>query len=829
MDASRKHAIMASVEAFKSAVIRIRDILRGPGISVTGMDSMRHICLYLLSRYMTRSRVLSLGVPEELCWENLIDMIRTKNGGAQKALDLFYHPQLKDCLIRHFDRLFDTTDFPFSIKSVQKHKEILEILDGINMADVDCQMDVLGWVYEQHLKTGSSAARDLGQFFTDRSICEYMTQLCEPKLKSSGIPESVCDPSMGTGGFLTTFVKYYKRNFPTKEIDWSIHQKQVHGYDTDSKVAGVARLNLFMETGGTRFTGLFTRDSLYGDLSKKGYDIILANMPFGIKGIKHADCCERVKELRIRGTKSEPLFLQLMMVSLNPGGRCAVVVPDGMLLNNSSCHNLTRKYLLDHMCLRRVIKMKGQFFMNTGIQPSILLFENTGKPTDVIEFWEVMKSDDGQVSESKLLSMPRGKIDDTFSFDMRRYVEIEPTFLNAANYPILSLQEVADASTGRPVPRDQKADDGLYDVMGGGVTYNSKANVYNREGETISISNSGSAGYVAFHNQRYWASENCFTLAAKETTFPRYLFYYLRLNNHLITATTTGSTIPHCRWDSIKNMPICHPPRDTQEEIARTLDRILRSASDVTDVLRMTDRAMGLILMNPDGSTLEPIVNALRLIRHTSQMVAHVKAQISGLIKASMSGYKCTKFSVADLAVVNPENITKADTMESIDYVELGAVKEGIVKDIKMIPFADRPSRAQRKVQNGDILWGTVRPLSRTHAFIDFATSNTVVSTGFIVLRNKNVNVVSSKYLYYALTTNDCVTYLSNKSTGTTYPSFNVVTMVSYEVLIPPKDVQEMVLERVGHLEAQLISLNRLQTQTDGDAKFMLDAFLQQD
>jgi hypothetical protein len=80
-------SIMASVEAFKSAVVRIRDILRGPGVAITGMDSMRHICLYLLSRYMTKDKVKSLGVPDEFAWENLIETAQTKNGGVQKALD----------------------------------------------------------------------------------------------------------------------------------------------------------------------------------------------------------------------------------------------------------------------------------------------------------------------------------------------------------------------------------------------------------------------------------------------------------------------------------------------------------------------------------------------------------------------------------------------------------------------------------------------------------------------------------------------------------------------------------------------------------------------
>ena len=79
-------------------------------------------------------------------------------------------------------------------------------------------------------------------------------------------------------------------------------------------------------------------------------------------------------------------------MSLARGGRCAVVVPDGMLVNCSTLHNDTRKYLLNNFELKRVIKMEGQFFMNTGIKPSILFFENTGNPTQAVEFWDVVRS-----------------------------------------------------------------------------------------------------------------------------------------------------------------------------------------------------------------------------------------------------------------------------------------------------------------------------------------------------------------------------------------------------------------------------------------------------
>ena len=181
-------------------------------------------------------------------------------------------------MVAHFDRLFGTEKFQFDVKGkmgLQKHLEILEILDKVNMAEVDCEIDMLGWVYEQHLKTGSSSAgRDLGQFFTDRFICEYMTELCAPKFKHPGVPESVCDPSMGTGGFLTYYIKYFNKKY-SGQVNWKVQEQVVHGNDTDPRVAGVARMNTFMETGGCCATNLRTHDSLYDDLTQTGYDVIV--------------------------------------------------------------------------------------------------------------------------------------------------------------------------------------------------------------------------------------------------------------------------------------------------------------------------------------------------------------------------------------------------------------------------------------------------------------------------------------------------------------------------------------------------------------------------
>jgi type I restriction enzyme M protein len=819
--------IMTSVENFKSAVIRIRDILRGPGVSITGMDSMRHICLYLLSRYMTRNKVSSLGVPDEFAWENLIDIAQTKNGGVQKALDYFYHKE-EDSLVNHFDRLFGTEKFSFDVKNPQKHKEILEILNAVNMADVDCQMDILGWVYEQHLKTGSSAARDLGQFFTDRLICTYMVKLCSPKFKNKGVPESVCDPTMGTAGFLTGYIKYFKDTYPEKPIDWAVQQKEIHGCDTDPKVAGVARLNLFMESGGQRFENILTHDSLYGDLPLTGYDVILANMPFGLRGILHASCCERVKDLKIRGTKSEPLFLQLMMVSLKRGGRCAVVVPDGMLVNTSTLHNGTRKYLLDNLNLKRVIKMKGQFFMNTTIQPTILFFENTGKGTEAVEFWDVVADAKGTITETMILSVPRAKFDDACSLDLRRYQEIEKPVANPAGFPMVKLGDVCEYSNGKTLASSDKIEDGEYDVMGGGMEYIGKTSKYNREGETISISKSGaSAGFVAYHNKKYWAGD-CLTLITKDITrmTTRYLYYFMKLNSHLTMSKTSGSTIPHCKWDDIKNILITVPPLPIQQEIVATLDRIYApGTTELSETLKMTDRAMDLVLANPGGATLEPIVEAQRLIRKSAQMVADVKAQMVAIMKSVGSrGFPTGKVG-DNVSFMNGYAFKTEEFIDSgIPIVKIKNIKNNILS-FEKVEYAKEDSKLSKySVKNNDMV------ISLTGELSGDVGLNTTGQNWYLNQRVARIDIINKelnpKYLYYYMVYSGFVESVRNLSTGSAQPNVSTKSIENLTMPLPPHNFQEKVLSYLNDLQTQLTSLENLQKQSERNAKFILDSYL---
>jgi type I restriction-modification system DNA methylase subunit len=597
-------AIMSSVENFKSAVVRIRDILRNEAI--TEMDSMRHICLYLLSRFITKEKVKILNVPSQFAWENLIETAQTKNGGVQKAFDYFYNKE-EDCLVNHFDRLFEIQNFSFDMKKPHKHKEILEILDKINIEHIDCKIDKLGYVYEQHLSKGGGG-RGLGQFFTDRTVCKYMVDMCKPKFKSPGVPESVCDPAMGTGGFLTSYINYFNNNYKDIHIDWNIQQKEIHGYDKDPKPAGLARLNLFIETNGCRSTNLITEDSLYNGLQQTGYDNILANMPFGLTGLKHADCCEAIRQLKIRGTKSEPLFLQLMMVSLNLGGRCAVVVPDGMIENDSSLHNNTRKYLVDNYEVKKIIKMKGQLFMNTPIKPTILFFENNGRPTTKIEFSEIINNENGEITETHTLSINKSQLNNIYSFDMRIYQKNNIKNIIPNKTPMVKLGDVVSFTNGYAFKSKEFISNGIPIIKITTIKNNiiklEKAEYAKEDkkltpyivkkddivialsGATVGIIGINYSGIESYLNQRVAK----FNIKSNRLN-SKYLYYYMITNNFVkqVRDLAGGSAQPNVSTKKIENINIPLPSIEIQNKIVYELDNLYKKKEEAQKIVDETE------------------------------------------------------------------------------------------------------------------------------------------------------------------------------------------------------------------------------------------------
>lgn len=455
---------MSQVDTFQDKIIHIRDILRG--VSITGIDSMRNICVYIVSRYMTSTRADAIGIPREYAWENLFHEAST--GDANRALRLFYCGEKgESSFVEQLDGLFDTSDITFLLRNKQVHIEIMKIMNTVNIDRAKCKIDILGWVYEQHLRTGSLVARDLGQFFTNRIVCKYMVEMCNPHINEDGTLETVCDPTMGTGGFLATAIHHYNA---ISRINWREHIDAIHGCDSDSKVAAIASMNMFMETKGARANNVLVRNSLYNGLLLQSYDVIIANPPFGLSGIEYDNCCDAIKSFNIRSTKSEPLFVQLIMASLAPGGRAAVIVPYSFLDSAKRQIIDTRRILVEEFHLIRVIEMIGKFFTNTSIPTAILFFENNDQdPTTNVAMTRIVRDDDSDdIHEEPICVVAREDISrKDFSLNLQVYVlspiireAVTPDEIRIAKR-MFRIEEVCYSTNGKSIPKTLRAQKGL--------------------------------------------------------------------------------------------------------------------------------------------------------------------------------------------------------------------------------------------------------------------------------------------------------------------------------------------------------------------------------
>lgn len=153
------------------------------------------------------------------------------------------------------------------------------------------------------------------------------------------------------------------------------NNNMLYGYCMNETYELISKLNVYIYTNfykkDAKHISIKQLHSLKENMDLVGYDIIVTKMPKE-QNIKHAECCERVNKLKIRGTKCEPLYLQLLMTSLIKNGRCAVIVPKSLLIGNSSCHIETRKYLLENFKLKEIIEMNKTY---------IIYFENSGEST----------------------------------------------------------------------------------------------------------------------------------------------------------------------------------------------------------------------------------------------------------------------------------------------------------------------------------------------------------------------------------------------------------------------------------------------------------------
>ena len=266
-------------------------------------------------------------------------------------------------------------------KVVDSLDEIYEIMNSAQSSDVR------GDVYEYLLNKIASAGRN-GQFRPPRHIIRMMVEMVDPKAD-----DVICDPACGTSGFLVSAAEYLKETkkeeiFFDKDAKQHYMNTMFNGFDMDRTMLRIGAMN--MMTHGIDNPFIEYRDSLSDqNADHDKYSLILANPPF--KGSLDADAVSGDLLKVCKTKKTELLFLALFLRMLKVGGRCACIVPDGVLFGSSKAHKDIRKQIVEENRLEAVISMpSGVFKPYAGVSTAILIFTKTGHGgTDNVWFYDM--------------------------------------------------------------------------------------------------------------------------------------------------------------------------------------------------------------------------------------------------------------------------------------------------------------------------------------------------------------------------------------------------------------------------------------------------------
>ncbi|WP_026523259.1 type I restriction-modification system subunit M [Butyrivibrio sp. MB2005] len=267
-------------------------------------------------------------------------------------------------------------------------KVLAKVVDGIDDMDMN-NKDIMGDVYE-YLLGKIAAAGENGQFRTPRHIIAMIVDLMQPTLK-----DVILDPAMGSAGFLLSAAAYVGEHQSTelmkKDNQKYFKTEMFNGYDTDQSMLRIGAMNLMLH--GVEDPHITYQDSLSMDnKEREQYSLIMANPPF-TGSVFQEDISKDLLAL-CKTKKTELLFVALFIKMLKIGGRCASIVPDGVLFGSSKAHKALREELVENQKLTAVISMpSGVFKPYAGVSTAILIFTKTDNGgTDKVWFYD-MKAD----------------------------------------------------------------------------------------------------------------------------------------------------------------------------------------------------------------------------------------------------------------------------------------------------------------------------------------------------------------------------------------------------------------------------------------------------
>ena len=276
-------------------------------------------------------------------------------------------------------------DATFLVPSPRVLTKVVGALEELDLNNKDIMGDVYEYLLSQIAQSGTN-----GQFRTPRHIIKMMVELMQPTLD-----DTICDPAMGSAGFICAAAQYinehYRKELMKKENKTHYTTTMFSGFDTDQTMLRIGAMNMMLH--GVEAPNISYMDSLSEDNThREEYSLIMANPPF--TGSLDKETVAKDLKALTDTKKTELLFMSFFLKALKIGGRCASIVPDGVLFGSTRAHKALRRELVENNRLEAIISMpSGVFKPYAGVSTAIVIFTKTGNGgTDNVWFYD-MKAD----------------------------------------------------------------------------------------------------------------------------------------------------------------------------------------------------------------------------------------------------------------------------------------------------------------------------------------------------------------------------------------------------------------------------------------------------
>ena len=514
---------------------------------------------------------------------------------------LSIHPTTKNIFLK---------DKGFDIQHKSTYKKLIDKLNSLDLSKTE--YDVLGNAYEEVIKD-IMTGKVLGQFFTQPLVKKMMVKLIDPQIHPDGKIETCGDPTMGTGGFLITYLQHILKQATSKNIkpDWNfIKTEGLYGKELEPDTYQLAVSNMLISSGHM-FDALDRGDSIRVPITRK-FDNILANPPFGIKGLKYDDFQSPLKNnyVPIKTDNAVSLFIQAIIYMLKINGKCAVVLPDGQDLFSKTNTTLVaiREYLMKTCDLKEIIYLPSGIFTYTSIKTCVFYFVKKREGVDVLEtkikISKTQKETGRDYKFSKTHQTTKVKFYDYNPYEDVKNLLVEVPIekiasnsysLNYAEYMkdeteeeqyeegvvVKTLGEVCKFLSKSKRQASYGEKQGQYPFYTSSQTCSKYCDEYDYEDECLIIGTGGNANVK--YSSKFSCSTDNFVIKINPGQLAKYIYYYLSINIEVLQKGFVGVGLQHISKEYISNVKIPIPSLERQQEIVKYLDFIYEKANKTSN------------------------------------------------------------------------------------------------------------------------------------------------------------------------------------------------------------------------------------------------------